>query len=261
MGPDRAAQFADRIDGCAMGDGAGMDRRAAIVDVRARLGTPVGGGSTVGSFSVDAAAPVFDAALLEACRALRVSLARTSTSAQVPNLIVLGVSPNTQCAQVAAGLAMAIAEEGVSTLLVDADFVSPSLHEPFGLPLTNGFAEALTAEVPVLVPARVGAFLSVLPAGRLRESETAGSIGSRVGVVARGLGERFANVVYYCSTTIERTVALLAAHVGGAVLVVRLGVDTADEVRATRDQLERAGIVVLGFAPVDVARPKRRSGG
>ena len=252
MEPQRADEFADRVIACGMNGETPANGHSAIIDVTATIDTAPRSGKKTGP-PTDDAVPVFDPVLLDACRTLRASLARTEVDGRLPSLIVLGATPNAECGKVAAGLAMSIAEEGISTLLVDADFVAPSLHGPFGLPLENGFAEALTADVPVLVPTRVGAFLSVLPAGRLRDTEDSGKIASRIGQVARGLGERFANVVYYCSTTVGRTLALLGPEVGGAVLVVRLGVDTADQVRATREQLERAGITVLGFAPMDAS--------
>ncbi len=253
MEPERADEFADRIVACGMSGGPSTNGRSAIIDVSASIDTAARSDKKTTPPAVDDAAPVFDPVLLDACRALRASLASTEVNGRLPNLIVLGATADAECGRVAAGLAMSIAEEGISTLLVDADFVAPSLHEPFGLALENGFAEALTADVPLLIPTRVGAFLHVLPAGRLRDTEDSRKIASRIGQVAKGLGERFASVIYYCSTTAGRTLALLGPQVGGAVLVVRLGVDTADQVRTAREQLERAGITVLGFAPLDAA--------
>jgi Mrp family chromosome partitioning ATPase len=250
MDAERADEFSDRVMKCGNG-GPATNGHSAVIDVTAKVNTTTHGEKKTAPRAADDATPVFDPALLDACRALRASLARTEVDGRLPNLIVLGAIANAECGRVAAGLAMSIAEDGTSTLLVDADFVAPSLHEPFGLPLENGFAEALTAEVPVIVPTRVGLFLSVLAAGQLRDAGDSRKIASRIGQVAKGLAERFESVIYYCSTTVGRTLALLGPQVGGAVLVVRLGVDTADQVRATREQLERAGITVLGFAPMD----------
>jgi len=68
--------------------------------------------------------------------------------------------------QLTAELAIAFAQLGRRTLLADADFRSPRLHELFGAENERGFAEAIANDSPPQLRGVVGLpFLSVLPAG------------------------------------------------------------------------------------------------
>jgi Mrp family chromosome partitioning ATPase len=193
--------------------------------------------------------------VLEACRALRVNLAPGEIGAAPPPLLLVGSGPNRRCALVAAGLALALAEEGRSALVVDADLRRPSLHHLFALPPGPGFAEALEDGAGDPAPAPVAERLSVLPAGRA--TRDAGELLAlpTVARVTRGLAERFEALVYYmASPWTSADALLLAPHIGAAVLAIRSGVDTADDMKRLKDGLERSGVRLLGFALVDGRR-------
>lgn len=71
--------------------------------------------------------------------------------------------------------------------------------------------------------------------------------------IAGGLAARFDAVIYSVSGDPSYPDALLigARAVRSAVLVIRLGHDTADLVRRAKDSLERAGVEILGYALLD----------
>ncbi len=192
-------------------------------------------------------------ALLESSRLLRANLMPGQVSAAPPPLMVLGAVSDGGCARVAAGLAAVIAEEGRSTLLVDADLRSPSLHDLFGVSVSPGFAEALEAGVPILMPTPLAPSLSLLPAGRSARTASELLRLPRAMEIAGGLATRFSSVVYSGSGDPTHPDALLlAAHVvRAAVLVIRLGRDSADVVRRMKEPLEQAGVAILGYALLD----------
>jgi Mrp family chromosome partitioning ATPase len=97
--------------------------------------------------------------------------------------------------------------------------------------------------------------LAVLPAGA-----PAGDVARlyrepAIAALTRALAERFEAVVYLASTPwASADVLVLAPHVGAAVLAVRAGVDSADEMRRLKADLERAGVRLLGFTLVEQRR-------
>lgn len=82
-------------------------------------------------------------------------------------LAVVGPTPADLPAALVADLGAAVAQEGATVLLVDADFRRPALHGPFGLPPTPGLAAFLQQEgagKPTAAQTAVKG-LSLLPAG------------------------------------------------------------------------------------------------
>lgn len=253
MDAGRADEFATRVIACgaAGSDGSG---RQAVVETTARPAMERGASAESNGHG-PALPPVLDTLLMDACRTLRANLSRAETDSKQPGMIVLGTNSHADCGRIAAGLAIATAEEGRSTLLVDTDIESPSVHGLFKVDLANGLGDALRAEVPILMPTPIGQRLSLLTAGRPGEIGFEGQ--ARFGVVARTLAVRFESIVYSATAEAGRMLQVLAPHVRGAVLVVRLGVDQPEAVRAARLSLERAGITILGFAPLDPGSPRR----
>jgi Mrp family chromosome partitioning ATPase len=198
-------------------------------------------------------ASVLPAGLLEAARLLRANLKPGDVNTAPPPLMVLGTTSDPGCARVAAGLAAVLAEEGKQTLLVDADIRNPSLHEIFGMLVSPGLAEALDADVSVVLPTPVDRAMSFLPAGRSVRSAGELLRLPRAADIAAGLAARFGAVVYAGSgdPSYPDAMFLAARVVRAAVLVIRLGRDSAEDVRRVKAPLEEAGVAILGFALLD----------
>jgi len=249
MDPNRAEEFADRVVACGAANG-GLSRQPVIDMVRkpTQSSPPATGSQMTNPPSFGFVA---DTALINACRTLRGSLSLELRASASIGLLILGTAGHVDCARIAAGLSGAIAEEGTSTLLVDTDLANPQVERLFGLEGHRGLAEALTDELPVLVPERISSHLSVITAGQRPADETQ-RVPSRLSELAKRLGERFQCVIYLVSSRATRNITMLAPHVRGAVLVVRLGIDTAESVGDARQTLERAGVRILGFAPLEM---------
>ncbi|MEO8633432.1 MAG: hypothetical protein ABI466_08720, partial [Chloroflexota bacterium] len=91
------------------------DPRAPVHD---HGGSPAARDKSAGRSAI---ATLLSAELLESSRLLRANLQPGDVNSAPPPLIVLGATSDEACARVAAGLAAVLAEEGKSTLLVDAD--------------------------------------------------------------------------------------------------------------------------------------------
>lgn len=188
---------------------------------------------------------------MDACRVLRLNL--LAGAAAPPPLVLIAPAAEPACALLAAGLAMALAEGGCRTLLVDADLRAPMLHTAFGIGPGGGLAAALGGDQSQLGGIEVLPGLRLLTAGAATNGLTlAGS--PALPRVTRALAQQHEAVIYHVAQRRSSADALqLATHVGAALFSLRAGVDSAGPVRRMRATLERAGAQVLGFALVGEA--------
>jgi capsular exopolysaccharide synthesis family protein len=163
----------------------------------------------------------------------------------------------------AANLALAAAQEGRATVLVEADLRQPSLARVLGLAPRAGLAEVLdgAAELSQAV-ARVGA-LSVLTAGEVRDAQTAVRH-PRTAAVVEALRAAYDLVVLDAAPALSFAEGdRLAGAADAAVLVVRAGATARQVVRLALESLgERvAGIVLNDVDAETIAHGKWLYGG
>jgi Mrp family chromosome partitioning ATPase len=200
--------------------------------------------------------PALDPAspLMEACRVLRANLAAGHTGALKP-LVVIAPAPDATCALIAGGLALALAEEGNRTLLVDADLRAPVLHKLFAIAPGPGLADLLLAhDLSDLRPVQVTGHLYTLPAGTAGRSPAVLFRLPAISRVTSALAQQFDVVIYHISGQWTMPDALVfAPNIGAAIFTIRAGRDTADQIRRMKEPLERAGVEILGFAMIGEA--------
>ncbi len=103
----------------------------------------------------------------EAIRTLRNSILLTDFDRRIRSLMVTSSGPSEGKSTTAAHLAMAHAQQGRRTLLIDGDMRRPSIHRRFDIASTPGLSNVLTSDLAwrsVLVK-QDGVPLDVLPAG------------------------------------------------------------------------------------------------
>lgn len=107
----------------------------------------------------------------EEVRALRTQLLIRWTNGSAKQRVLTVVSPGSREGRtyVAANLAVAFAQLGERTLLIDADLRAPRQHEVFGIPNRVGLSAVLSgrADGSAVVPLPEYGRLSVLPAGAI----------------------------------------------------------------------------------------------
>src|SRR4051794_26168261 len=141
-------------------------------------------------------------------------------------LPVVGARAGAGRSALAAGLAAELAASGARTLLIDADFRSPSLHRRFALQREGGFADLLDGRGVRLVACREN--LAVLVAGRVREDPlellSRARLRRFLGAAARPF-----RAILVDTPAAERgpDLEMFAALAGGALMVVRPGEDAA----------------------------------
>ncbi len=104
----------------------------------------------------------------ESVRTLRNSILLGNFDRHYRSLLITSAAPGEGKTTTAANLAVANAEQGKRTLLIDGDLRRPSVHRNFNLPSVVGLSNALLGEISwreALIPTEVLPNLHILPAG------------------------------------------------------------------------------------------------
>ena len=104
----------------------------------------------------------------EAIRTLRNSILLTDFDRRIRSLMVTSSGPSEGKSTTAAYLALAHAQQGRRTLLIDGDLRRPSIHRRFDIPSTPGLSNVLTSGIPwrsALIKKEGLDNLDILPAG------------------------------------------------------------------------------------------------
>lgn len=118
----------------------------------------------------------------EAIRTLRNTILLSDFEGRLHSIVLTSATPGEGKTTLAAHLAIANADRGKKTLLVDGDLRRPSLHSKFSLNPQTGLSNVLTGELSweeVVVPIEGQKNLSLLPAG-LGSHRAADLIGPRL---------------------------------------------------------------------------------
>ncbi len=104
----------------------------------------------------------------EAVRTLRNTILLSDFEGRLRSIVITSAAPSEGKTTIAAHLAIANADRGQKTLLVDGDLRRPSLHAKFGITPREGLSNVLTGErlwQEVVLPVEGRPNLSLLPAG------------------------------------------------------------------------------------------------
>jgi polysaccharide biosynthesis transport protein len=186
----------------------------------------------------------------EAIRSLRTNLQYVDFESSKRIVVVTSSVPTEGKSTVAANTAIALAELGRSTVLVDADLRRARIAGYMGIEGGVGLSNALIGEVPLddaLQEWGTSGRLHVLPAGRVppNPSELVGS--ERMERLLRRLEQDFRYVIVDAPPLLPVTDgAALSRMADGAVVVVRAGRTRVDQLRQALESLANVDAKVLG---------------
>jgi succinoglycan biosynthesis transport protein ExoP len=217
--------------------------------------------------------PQFEA---EAFRLLRANLRYFSVSRDLGSLLVTSAAPQDGKSTVALHLAVAAAESGMRTLLIEADIRHPHLAAELSLPAADGLTTVLSGERPGLFSVRhrlpvrpasrngangSGETLDVVLAGRIppNPSELMES-SAMLGLLEDAEAEYELVVIDSAPVSIIADAIPLLPQVGGVLVVSRLGSTSLSAARDLRAQLGRLDAPVLGVVANFDDLPVRRYG-
>lgn len=235
------------------------DSVRTVDEVRDRFQLPVlgviprAGGATVARITQrDPQSPV-----AEAFRALRTSISFTRALAEPKTVLLTSAGPGEGKSTTAVNLAIAFAQQGQRTLILDADLRRATIDRLFDIPPGHGLTEVLVgrARLDEVTHATDIAHLSIVPSGSVppNPSELLGS--SALRAILDEARARYDMVIIDSPPVLAVTdPAVLASMVDGTIVVVRAGTATRDAVRRTIAQLRATHAHVLGAVVNDVSR-------
>ncbi len=196
----------------------------------------------------------------EAFRALRTEVLTQLPSSVTRTMLITSALRGAGKTTVAYNLAVALAQHGYRVLLMDADLRNPTLHRIFPCNLAPGLsdacANAVSAEVPRIVPHASLPNLFLLPAGTHPELPAELLGGARFDQVLHNVSAGYNYVLIDSPPILSVTDAsVLASKVEAIISVVRSRRTTRLELAALMKVLRRSRAPVLTFVMNDVRYP------
>jgi capsular exopolysaccharide synthesis family protein len=176
-------------------------------------------------------------------------------------LMVSSGNPMEGKSSVAAGLALALAEEGAKVLLVDADLRRPSIARLTGLEGAAGLTNLLLGDVDLesVVQTWGHETLDVLPSGVVPPNPGALLGSGQLAKVVVDLRKAYEFVIIDSAPLLPLSdPLLLAQHVDGVIVVARAGKTRITRLKETLEGFRRSGADVLGVA-LNAVRPGRQT--
>ncbi len=187
----------------------------------------------------------------EAFRSLRTNISFASVDKRPRSILVTSALPTEGKSVVSANLALALAQEGTPTVLVDADLRRPSQHILFGIDPQAGLTGLITGLLPIeqLERFQVSERLMVIPSGPLPPNPAEMLSSERMSVLINGLvalapGQ---TVVIDTSPVLAVTDPIaLSTKVDGCLLVIDSGRTNARAARRAVERLAGVNATILG---------------
>jgi polysaccharide biosynthesis transport protein len=186
----------------------------------------------------------------EAIRTLRNSILLTDFDRRLRTLLVTSASPSEGKSTTAASLALAHAQQGHRTLLIDGDLRRPSIHRRFDFSPTAGLSNVLSTGVPwrsVLMHKPEMPELDVLPVGP-PSRRAADLIGSKLASILEEAAGEYDLVVLDSPPLLGFPEPLqMAAAVDGVIVVAVAGRTNRKALRSAITTLKRLRANIVGI--------------
>jgi capsular exopolysaccharide synthesis family protein len=185
----------------------------------------------------------------EAFRSLRSNLEFAGVSHPLNVILVTSAGPGEGKSTVAYNLAGIIAQTGKRVTLMDADLRRPTLHGFFNLTNRVGITDVFRGRLKldeVTHSLNEGRNVSIVTTGSLPPNPTELLASERMGEILADLKKSGDVVILDSPPAIVADAQVLSAKADGVLLVVRPGRTHEDELKATVEQLRRAGANVVG---------------
>jgi polysaccharide biosynthesis transport protein len=189
-----------------------------------------------------------DTSLAESFRLLKSNLDFFGVDSPSKTILITSASQGNGKTTIAVNLALAMAQGDQKVLLVDADLRRPAVHSALDISVKPGLSDVIRGDRTAQSVVKIWKknTLEVITAGtRLPNlTEIAGS--KRIGNILNELKETFEVVIVDAPPLVISDAYNLASKVDGVILVMVPGQTREEQVKAMKEQLDRAGAKVIG---------------
>jgi non-specific protein-tyrosine kinase len=200
----------------------------------------------------------------EAYRALHANLKFASIDRTLHSMVIAPPDVGGMEDNVAANLAVVMAQGGQQVILVDADLRRPRLHDLFAIAQEPGVTDIVlgqngATELPLIATGVEG--LRVIPSGALPPNP-ADVLGSQSMEALLDRLQAESDVVIFAAppVTVAVDASVLAAQTDGLMLVVRAGHTRRDRIEQAKEQLKRFRAQLLGAVMTNAPKQGRLTG-
>jgi non-specific protein-tyrosine kinase len=189
-----------------------------------------------------------DSPAAESYRALFAKLVSSTADHSPRSMLVVSSHIDHDAGEIAANLAITVAQTGRRVVLVDANLRRPTVGQLFGLDDRGGLTDMLTDPPQQPEPASVGeANLSVLPGGTTSSNPFDQIASPHMASLIAQLTDQADIIIIAAPTpTLYGEAMLLASLVDGVILAVRSGETRRQTIGDVLDNLRSVGACVVG---------------
>jgi succinoglycan biosynthesis transport protein ExoP len=184
----------------------------------------------------------------EAYRSLRTNLDYIAVDKPLKSVLISSSGAAEGKTTVAANLAAIMAQSGKRVVLLDADLRRPRAHHEFGLANRSGLSEVFRNKISLkdAIQPWNETGLSVVTSGGLPPNPAELLASEKMREIMDELEALFDFVVVDSTPTIVTDSQLIAARVGGVLLIISPGSTQSESARTTAEQYRRVGAHLLG---------------
>jgi capsular exopolysaccharide synthesis family protein len=190
-------------------------------------------------------------------RTIRNTILLSDFEGRLRSLVLTSAAPSEGKTTIAAHLAIANADRGKKTLLVDGDLRRPSIHTKFGFNPREGLSNVLTGELAwkdVVMSVEGKPNLSILPAG-LGSHRAADLIGPRLSTLLDEFGKEYDLVILDSPPLLGFAECLqMATAADGVLIISRAGETRRKAVAEVISVLNRLRANIVGVVLNQVSR-------
>ncbi|WP_020008250.1 CpsD/CapB family tyrosine-protein kinase [Salinicoccus albus] len=185
----------------------------------------------------------------EMFRTIRTNITYSSVDTSVKSVLFTSATPDAGKSTIAANMAIAYAQAGNKTILVDADLRRPTTHYTFEMPNQRGLSTSIVNEVPMesIIRESETENLDVVTSGPVPPNPAELLSSKKMGHFLKTVSQQYDMVILDSPPILAVTDAqLLSKEADGTILVTDTEANNRDSLAQAKDLLEKADANILG---------------